>query len=127
TFTNKTKTTFDDFLLKSRFPKYVGQIFPLLLIQYSIPYILVNHQFLLRAVDLILNIYGILLVIWILRSLLRTTKNYLKTREEYRDKPIDSYIQVIIIFVWIIGVMFIISELTGQSVVNFAIFLSSSS
>lgn len=127
TFTNKTKTTFDDFLVKSRFPKYVGQIFPLLLIHYSVPYILVNHQYVLKAVIVILNIYVILLVIWILRSLLRTTKNYLKTREEYRDKPIDSYIQVIIIFVWIIGIMFIISELTGQSVVNFAISLGAAS
>ncbi len=127
TFTNKTKTTFDDFLVKSRFPKYVGQIFPLLLIKYTVPYILINHQFILKSVHLILQIYVILLVIWILRSLLRTTKNYLKTRDEYRDKPIDSYIQVIIIFVWVVGMMFIISELTGQSVVNFAISLGAAS
>jgi miniconductance mechanosensitive channel len=126
-FTNKTKTTFDDFLVKSRFPKYVGQIFPLLLVKYAVPYILVNHQFILKGVNLILHIYGILLVIWILRSFLRTTKNFLKTKEEFRDKPIDSYIQVIIIFVWIVGIMFIISELTGQSVVNFAISLGAAS
>src|SRR5690606_24727462 len=75
-FTNKTKTTFDDFLVKSRFPKYVGQIFPLLLIHNAIPHILVNHPYTLKAVYVILHIYGILLVIWILRSLLRTTKNY---------------------------------------------------
>lgn len=127
TFTNKTKTTFDDFLVKSRFPKYVGQIFPLLLVKYAAPYIFVNHQSILKGINLILHIYGILLVIWILRSFLRTTKNFLKTKEEFRDKPIDSYIQVIIIFVWIIGIMFIISELTGQSVVNFAISLGAAS
>lgn len=127
TFTNKTKTTFDDFLVKSKFPKYVGQIFPILLINYTAPYILINHQFLLKALNVIMHIYVILLVIWILRSLLRTTKNYLKTRDEYRDKPIDSYIQVVIIFVWVIGIMFIFSELTGQSVVSFAISLGAAS
>ena len=126
-FTNKTKTTFDDFLVKSKFPKYVGQIFPILLINYAAPYILINHQFLLKLLNIIMNIYIILLVIWILRSLLRTTKNYLKTQDEYRDKPIDSYIQVVIIFVWVIGIMFIFSELTGQSVVSFAISLGAAS
>lgn len=126
-FSTKTKTTFDDFLVKSRFPKYVGQIFPLIIIYYTAPYILVNYSVILKAVYLFFNIYLILLVVWIFRSLLRTSKNYLKTRDEYRDKPIDSYIQVIIIFVWIIGIMFIFSELTGQSVVNFAISLGAAS
>src|SRR5690606_4827825 len=40
TCTHKTETTFDDFLVNSRFPKYVGQIFPLLLLHNSLPYIL---------------------------------------------------------------------------------------
>lgn len=125
--TNKTKTTFDDFLVKSRFPNYVGQIFPLLLITYSLPYIFINHQFTLKVLNFLINIYGIVLVVWIFRSFLRSTKNYLKTKEEFRDKPIDSYIQVIIIFVWVVGIMFIFSEITGQSVVNFAISLGAAS
>jgi len=126
-FTNKTKTTFDDFLIKTNFPKYVGQILPLLLINSTIPYILINHQFTLGLVNLVIKVYVIVLVVWILRSILRTTKNYLKTREEYRDKPIDSYIQVIIIFVWIIGIMYIIALLTGRSVIEFAISLGAAS
>jgi miniconductance mechanosensitive channel len=126
-FTNKTKTTFDDFLIKTNFPKYVGQILPLLLINATIPYILINHQFTLGLVRLVIKVYVIVLVVWILRSLLRTTKNYLKTREEYRDKPIDSYIQVIIIFVWIIGIMYIIALLTGRSLIEFAISLGAAS
>lgn len=126
-FTNKTKTTFDDFLIKSNFPKYVGQIFPLILIHYTIPYILINHQWTLEIIQLLVNIYGIVLGVWICRSLLRTTKNYLKIQEEYRDKPIDSYIQVVIIFVWVVGIMFIFSEITGKSVINFAISLGAAS
>ncbi|UJH91775.1 mechanosensitive ion channel family protein [Antarcticibacterium sp. 1MA-6-2] len=126
-FTNKTKTTFDDFLVKSNFPKYVGQIFPLILINYTIPYILINHQWTLGIVQLLVNIYAIILGVWICRSLLRTTKNFLKIQEEYRDKPIDSYIQVVIIFIWVVGIMFIFSEITGRSVINFAISLGAAS
>lgn len=126
-FSNKTKTTFDDFLVKSRFPKYVGQVIPALIVFYSIPYILIDHQFTLKVLLLIMKVYLILLVVWIARSLLRSTKNYLKTQDEYRDKPIDSYIQVVIIFVWVIGVMFIFAEITGKSVINFAISLGAAS
>lgn len=126
-FSNKTKTTFDDFLVKSRFPKYVGQVIPALIIYYSIPHILIDHQFILKVLLLVMKVYLILLAVWIARSLLRTTKNFLKTQDEYRDKPIDSYVQVLIIFVWVVGVMFIISEITGKSVINFAISLGAAS
>lgn len=126
-FTNRTKTTFDDFLIQSNFPKYVGQIIPIIIVYTTIPFILVDHLFSLWAVIKILDIYVILLVVWIFRSLLRTSKNYLKTREEYQDKPLDSYIQVLMIFIWVVGFMYIFSELTGRSVESFAISLGAAS
>jgi len=126
-FTTKTKTTFDDFLVKSKFPRYIGQIVPITLIYYTIPYILVDHEYSLKVVLFVLNIYVIILIVWIFRSLLRTSKNYLRTKDEFKDKPIDSYIQVLMIFVWVVGIMFIFSEITGKSVENFAISLGAAS
>jgi miniconductance mechanosensitive channel len=38
------------------------------------------------------------------------------TREEYGDKPIESYSQVVLIILWVIGFMFIFAEVTGRSV-----------
>ena len=49
-FTNKTKTTFDDFLIKSNFPKYVGRIIPILIIYATVPTILIDHEYILRIV-----------------------------------------------------------------------------
>ncbi len=126
-FSTKTQTTFDDFLVKSKFPRYIGQIIPITLIYYTIPYILVDHEYSLKVILFVLNIYVIILIIWIFRSLLRTSKNYLRTKDEFRDKPIDSYIQVLMIFVWVVGIMFIFSEITGKSVINFAISLGAAS
>ena len=126
-FTNKTKTTFDDFLIKSNFPKYVGRIIPILLVYATIPTILIDHQYILKGVLFVTNIYIIILVIWIFRSLLRTSKNYLKTRESYYDKPLDSYMQVLMIFIWIVGLMFIFSEIFNRSVMSFAISLGAAS
>ncbi len=126
-FTNKTKTTFDDFLIKSNFPKYVGRIIPILLVYATIPTILIDHQFVLSGVLFVTNIYIIILAIWIFRSLLRTSKNYLKTRESYYDKPLDSYIQVLMILIWMVGLMFIFSEIFNRSVMSFAISLGAAS
>lgn len=126
-FTNRTKATFDDFLIKSNFPKYVGQILPIYIIYKTVPYILEDHVFTLTGVLFILKIYIIVLVVWIFRSLLRSTNNYLKTREEFLDKPLDSYIQVLMIFIWVVGFMFMFSVITGKSAIDFLISLGAAS
>src|SRR5680860_1328266 len=69
-FTNKTKTTLDDFLIKSNFPRYVGRIIPILLIYATIPVILIDHQYVLKIVIFFTNLYIIILIVWIFRSLL---------------------------------------------------------
>ncbi|MFZ0490029.1 MAG: mechanosensitive ion channel domain-containing protein [Salegentibacter sp.] len=126
-FTNKTKTTFDDFLIKSNFPKYVGQIIPLFLIYALVPIIFEGFPAVLKIIDLLFDIYVIILIVWICRSLLRSSRNYLKTREEYRDKPVESYAQVLMIIIWVVGFMFIFAAITGKSVIGFAISLGAAS
>ncbi|MDG3581954.1 MULTISPECIES: mechanosensitive ion channel family protein [Galbibacter] len=126
-FTNKSKTTFDDYLVKSNFPKFVAHIIPFILIKRLIPYVFVDfptlETFLLKATD----IYLILLIVFILRSIVRSIKNYLRTTDRFYDKPLDSYAQVVIIFIWFIGIVFIFSELTGYSIVKFITALGAAS
>lgn len=126
-FTNKSKTTFDDHLVKSNFPKYVAHIIPFILIKHLIPYVFVNfpttHKILLGITD----IYLILLVIFIVRSVIRSVKNYLRLLDRFHDKPLDSYAQVVIIFVWFIGIIFVFSELTGLSIIKFITTLGAAS
>lgn len=126
-FTKKTETAFDDFLVQSNFPKYISNIPPVLLLVFMIPIIFENYTRALGLFDTLLNIYIIFLTVLIFRSLLRTSRNFLKTRERFKDKPLDSYIQVLMIFIWAIGFVFIFSELTGKSVLNFLISLGAAS
>ena len=126
-FTNKTKTTFDDFLIKSNFPRYVGRFLPLIVIYKVFPLIFSEFPEVLFLFYKLVDIYIIILIVWICRSMLRSTRNYLKTREEFNDKPLESFSQIIMIFIWIIGLMFIFSELTDKSVVGFAISLGAAS
>ncbi|MCX2681356.1 mechanosensitive ion channel [Galbibacter sp. EGI 63066] len=127
TFTKKSKTSFDDFLVKSNFPKYVAHIIPLIIIKQLIPYIFTDfpdlNNFFLKVTD----VYLVCLIIFIFRSVIKSVKKYLRTTDRFYDKPLDSYAQVIIIFVWFIGIIFIFSELTGLSILKFITTLGAAS
>ncbi|PKD16077.1 mechanosensitive ion channel protein MscS [Salegentibacter salinarum] len=126
-FSNKTKTTFDDFLIQTNFPKYIGQILPLVIIYFTVPYILVDFPLAIKAFYFLIDIYIIFLIVWLIRSFLRTTKSYLRTLESFKDKPVESYIQVVMIIVWLFAFIFIIAEITGKDVLNFIISLGAAS
>jgi len=126
-FTNRTKTTIDDFLIKSNFPRYVGRLLPMYIVYKLYPLIFVDFPKVLEFFFYVLKIYLIILMVWICRSVLRSTRNYLKTRSEFNDKPLESFSQIIMIFLWIIGFMFMFSVITGKSVYGFAISLGAAS
>jgi miniconductance mechanosensitive channel len=52
-----------------------------------------------------------LLLLWITRTVFNALRDYLKLKPEYSDKPIDSFIQVIMIVLWSVGITVIISKL----------------
>ncbi|GAL77735.1 small-conductance mechanosensitive channel [Algibacter lectus] len=66
-----------------------------------------------------LEVFAIILILWIVRSSLNALKDYLKTLPRFKDKPIDSYIQVFMIFSWLGGIMSAIAILTGIEFIKF--------
>jgi len=119
-FSVKTTTTFDDFLVQSKFSRYFAHIIPLLLLKVTVPMVLKDFPFLLVAFSTIINIYGVILIVKIIRSILRSTQKYLRTKERYKDKPLESYVQVLMIFLWGLAIFFIVYQLTGRDVLSFA-------
>lgn len=117
-FSEKTTTTFDDYLVQSRFPRYVAHIVPLLLLKALFPYVFEEFPFWFKIFNIALNVYGIVLILKIIRSVLRSSKNYLRTKEQYADKPLESYLQVILIFLWGVAGMFIVYVITGREVLS---------
>ncbi|MFK5981879.1 MAG: mechanosensitive ion channel [Flavobacteriaceae bacterium] len=116
----KTKTSFDDYLVKSNFPKYVSHVLPLYFTWHFVPILFrefsATQTFTLKIIDL----YIIVLSALVVRSLLRTTKNYLNNKDRYKDKPLESYIQVLMIFTWSVATFFIINNLTDYSTISVA-------
>lgn len=119
-FSNKTVSTFDDYLVISNFPKFVAHLIPLTTFWYLIPVIFMESTIVTDILLIATKILFVILSIYIFRSLLRTTRNFMAENEQYKDKPMESYVQVLMIFAWGIGIFLIIQLLTGYSVVSFA-------
>ena len=107
----KTKTRFDDLLVSNQTAKYIAHLIPFLFIYKSVPVILDKFVYWETVFGKLVEIYIILLVLWIIRSILKAFRDYLKEKTQFSDKPIDSYIQVIMIVLWIFGLIIIISEI----------------
>ncbi len=107
----KTKTNFDDLLVSNQTAKYIAHLIPFVFIYKSVPVILEHYVYWESMFGKLVGIYIILLSLWIIRSVLKAIRDYLKEQPRFSDKPIDSYIQVIMIVLWIYGVGVIISKL----------------
>jgi miniconductance mechanosensitive channel len=107
----KTKTKFDDLLVSNQTAKYISHLIPLIYIYKSVPIILEDFNSWESIFGKLVGIYIILLVLWIIRTVFNALRDHLKTIPTYSDKPIDSYIQVIMIILWMIGFTAILSKL----------------
>ena len=114
-----TKTNFDDFLIINKTPIYISKLVPAALLFLIIPFWLYSYEFLVGYALQILEIYLVLLIVWIIRSVLRALKVYLKTVESFKDKPIESFIQVVIILIWFLAILNIFSIITGKEITTF--------
>jgi miniconductance mechanosensitive channel len=112
-FSKRSETNFDDFLVSHKAPRNIAHLVPLFLTILLFPVVFYDYPQFERFILILLKVYAILLTIWILRSILRSLESYFKTLPKLRDKPIDSYIQVLMLFVWITGFGLCFVVLTG--------------
>ena len=103
TLTERTKNSFDDILVINKVPRSLAHILPLIITIKCIPTIFADFPSYEVYIQKGLQVFGILLVLWVARGLLNTLKDYFKTVPRLKDKPIDSYIQVFMIVAWVIG------------------------
>ncbi|NNM24154.1 MAG: mechanosensitive ion channel [Flavobacteriaceae bacterium] len=120
-FSNKTTTTFDDFLAKSNFPRFVAHFIPLGIFWYLLPILFADYPFIKKVILVIFQIYLVALCVLVFRSILRSTVNYLRQKNEnFGDKPLESYSQVLMIFAWGAGIFILVNQLTGYSIQSLA-------
>ncbi|MBA6315791.1 mechanosensitive ion channel family protein [Cellulophaga baltica] len=118
-FTLKSKTNFDNLLVKNKAPRSIAHIIPLIVALELIPYVFIDFPYFENLVEKGLQVFAIILTLWIVRSFLNTLKDYFKTLSSLKDKPIDSYIQVFMIFAWILGIVSAFAIITGIEFIKF--------
>ncbi len=103
-----TKTSFDDFLVKNRTSKFVAHLIPLYFIYKAAPIALKDFTYWEYIFSKGITTFIILISIWIARSILNSVGDYLKLKPDYNDKPIDSYVQVLMLVLWVFGITSVI-------------------
>jgi len=111
-FAQKSKTKFDDALVRSKTLDRAAYFIPLLVFDIMTP--------LLPALSVFLSKMVHVLEIWVLlrslSALLNGINIYYETKPISKERPIKGYIQVSIIALYVIAIIVIIGLLTGQSV-----------
>jgi miniconductance mechanosensitive channel len=123
----RTKTAFDDILITNKLPKNLAHIIPLVILLELVPKVFMDFENAELIIENTLKVIAILLALQIIKCLLSSVKDYLKTLPAYKDKPIDSYIQVFMITAWLLGIFSIFAIITGISFLKFATTLGAAS
>lgn len=112
-FAKRTKTSFDDFLVENKTTKYIAHLVPVFFIYEMLPVVLAKFNYWESFFEKTMQLIIIFLFLWVIRSILHSVKDYLKQQPSYSDKPVDSYIQVVMIILWMFAIISMILLLFG--------------
>jgi miniconductance mechanosensitive channel len=111
-----TKTQFDDLLIQNRVPDLLSYLLPLFLLRRVVGSLSVEGDLLTTQGIHFLQALEVLIGILLIRAVLNAIKQLLKRVNSLKDKPLDSYFQVILLIIWFLGGIAILSVITGKSI-----------
>src|SRR5690606_22060107 len=110
-----TSTKFDDYLLSNKVPARLARIVPLSLSSSLIRFVLTGFPGWVDVAGKLISIWLALAWFALIRALFRSVRDHLRTKKSFHGKPLDSYVQVIDIFLFFVIGIVIFTTLTGQS------------
>src|SRR5690554_39114 len=102
------------YLRNNRFPHYLALIAPLSLVKNAIPVVFADFPGWIAPLDALTEIYMVFMIVWIIMSIVKSGIDVLKEKEPFRDKPMESYLQVIQMIFFLFGAVYLFSTLTGK-------------
>ena len=126
-FSTKTKTTFDDLLVNNKFFHNITHLIPITLAKILFPIFFLGFPNMTKFMMSVTDILFILAITLVLRSLIRSVRDYMKTKPRMIDKPLDSYAQVFSIILYFFAGVIIFSIVTGTDPIKFFISLGAAS
>ncbi|SFT12160.1 mechanosensitive ion channel family protein [Sphingobacterium wenxiniae] len=123
----RTKSKWDDYLLENKGLDCLSLLIMTILAQQMLPPIFIGFPSLMNGLGKFLDILVIFAVYKLINALLKTVRDILRNTKAFIDKPLDSYLQVIQIFLFFIIGTLIFSILTGNSPWSFLVSLGAAS
>lgn len=114
-----TKSNFDNIMIRNNVFKKISHIVPFYIALQFIPIIFNDFENAENIILKTIKIVYVILIIIVIKSILNSVKDYFRTLPRLKDKPIESFIQVIMIFVWIAGLLSVIAIVNEAEIWKF--------
>lgn len=114
-FAKRSTTKFDDHFVRNRAMAQLARLVPLLIAIQFIPVVFSAFPDWIVPVRKFFDIVLVMVWVMLFRAIFRSLRDYLRTKRGFEDKPLDSYLQVVNIFMFFVAGIIIFSMLTGQS------------
>ena len=111
----RSKNQFDDLLLKHNFFKKVSYLVPAFILYYFSEAALLIFPDFIGILNVIIEIFFVVIAILIIDSLLSTLNDFYERYEFAKDNPIRGLVQIIKIIIYVIGLLVVIGHLLDQN------------
>lgn len=111
----RSKSQFDDTLVKHRVFYRITFLLPVLAFYIFDSIIFQDFPKLHPYLDSLTNLFLVLVIIWSVDGFLNATREFLENSKFFKNKPVNSYIQLLKIIIYMIAGIVVISILIGKS------------
>jgi miniconductance mechanosensitive channel len=115
----RSKIKFVQHLLENRVSHYLALTVATTVLRMSVPIVFADFQLFIKPIHTLTDIYLILVMMWVIMAVFVSAGDALRTQSSFKHKPIDSYLQVIRIILYVFAAVVIFSNLTGKSPIAF--------
>lgn len=116
---DRSKVTWDDYLVEHKVFRALAHLFPLMFMEYFLSIIFYQYPKWESAFSRFVWIWIIIAIIYTVNRCLSVIKDIIQENERFKDKPIQSYIQVAKIIITIILLIVMLSIITNKTPVFF--------
>ncbi|MDG1347373.1 MAG: mechanosensitive ion channel [Crocinitomicaceae bacterium] len=112
---DRTRVTWDDYLVEHKVFRSLAHLFPLMFMEYFLSIIFYNYPKWEGLFSKFVWIWIIIAIIYTVNRSLGVLKDIIQENERFKDKPIQSYIQVVKIIITLLLLIVMLSIVTDQS------------
>jgi miniconductance mechanosensitive channel len=113
-YAKRSNNPYDDILVEMRVFKHLAHVVPALVAKEGLTFVFQDYATLISPLQKLVDIYIIIAIIFFVQAVLRAIKTFLLNSEDFKDKPIGSYTQLLNIINYLVGILFIISNVTDK-------------